>query len=140
MGLRYSARPAGEPLEGTALKELEERLSTAAESGLALLFSMRHDFPSEWAAFTQGAGELGVSLTKDMFPYIAQGHAVTLAPQMTLYTGTTTLSSRTVSTPSAAGEQINGAAAKTELRFATDTTVLTRTAGDAFLVVGFGVG
>src|SRR5262249_27938075 len=53
--VRYTARQGVNPTKvKTALDALFQEGNRA---GLSLLFSLRHDFPSEWAAFASGAGD-----------------------------------------------------------------------------------
>jgi hypothetical protein len=68
--VRYTARDAGALLASHATKELKEMFGQA---GLALLFSLRYDFPTEWSAFVNGSGGYGFALRKDHSPYMAQG-------------------------------------------------------------------
>ena len=49
----------------------------ASQSNLALLFSLRHDFPTEWAAFANGA-DFTIKIRKEYFPYFAQGRSITI--------------------------------------------------------------
>jgi hypothetical protein len=50
--IRYTAREGGEPLRSVALARLKELIGDAQAAGSVRLFSMRHEFPSEWARFT----------------------------------------------------------------------------------------
>jgi hypothetical protein len=74
--LRYTARQGGAELGRVASKELREQESTMNQYGLALLFSLRYDFPTEWAAFVNG-GELSIRLRREHFPYAVQGAELT---------------------------------------------------------------
>src|SRR5258707_6965244 len=50
------------------------------QSGLALFFSLRHDFPTEWSAFVNTkANTFSATLKKDYFPYFAQGKSVSVS-------------------------------------------------------------
>ena len=51
---------------------LDELLQQAPKSDLALLFSLRHDFPSEWAAFVSGNGNFSTTIRSNHFPYLVQ--------------------------------------------------------------------
>jgi hypothetical protein len=44
------------------------------QSDLALLLSLRHDFPSEWSKFLGGAN-FGATVRRDYFPYFVQRKA-----------------------------------------------------------------
>ena len=56
-----------------ALDDLFADLSLKSGANLGLLFSLAHDFPSEWSAFVNGAGNLSVTVQRDYFPYFTQG-------------------------------------------------------------------
>jgi hypothetical protein len=76
--VRYTARDGGAALAGAATKTLKS-LPPAPAAGspaptLALLLDLRHDFPTEWYAFTTGgAVDFSAALTVDRFPYLVQG-------------------------------------------------------------------
>jgi Tc toxin complex TcA C-terminal TcB-binding domain len=82
--IRYTAREAGNPLGAQATKELQSQLNTTGQSGQALLFCLRYDFPTEWAAFVNGGGSFTFTLEKPYFPYAVQGATVGI-DSMTLY-------------------------------------------------------
>jgi hypothetical protein len=69
---RYTAREAGDPLGSQASSELIAMFDTASQSGQALLFNLRYDFPTEWSAFVNGASSFQVVLQKSYFPYFVQ--------------------------------------------------------------------
>jgi hypothetical protein len=78
MHIRYTARAGGEPLRQAALTEVSNRIKDATMSGCVRLFSLRHEFPSEWAAF-QGAPasgdqrhKLSLALRPEHYPFWAQ--------------------------------------------------------------------
>jgi hypothetical protein len=74
--IRYTARQGVEPAKvKTALDNLFKQ---ANQAGLALLFSLRHDFPSEWSAFVKGTGDLTATIRRDYFPYFTQGKQITI--------------------------------------------------------------
>ncbi len=79
--LRYTARPAGDPLASQATTELGTAFRQAGTAGLALLFILSSDFPTEWAAFTNSTAPnpaFTFALRKDYFPYFVQDMTVTL--------------------------------------------------------------
>jgi hypothetical protein len=53
----------------------------ANQSNLALLFSLRHDFPTEWSAFANAKDNSPFTafIRRDYFPYFVQGKMLTLA-------------------------------------------------------------
>jgi hypothetical protein len=74
--VRYTARQG---VDRTKVKSsLDAIFKEQSESKLGLLFSLRHDFPQEWAAFVTGTQPFKVTLRKDYFPYMTQGKNVTI--------------------------------------------------------------
>ena len=49
--MRYTAREGGALVRTAAVNSLKTMVAEVGTSGLGLLFSLRHDFPTEWAAF-----------------------------------------------------------------------------------------
>ncbi len=76
---RYTAREGGAQLRAAAVTNLRTLVADASATGLALLFSLRREFPSEWAAFVGGAGDFSATLRRDHFPYLAQSKAIGIA-------------------------------------------------------------
>jgi hypothetical protein len=85
--IRYTARQAGDPLGSQATKELVTMLDTAGQSSQTLLFCLRYDFPTQWAAFVNGGGDFAVTLEKQFFPYAVQGAKKLTVDALTLYAG-----------------------------------------------------
>jgi Tc toxin complex TcA C-terminal TcB-binding domain len=74
--IRYTARQGVDP---TKVKgALDELLQEVGQANLALLFSLRHDFPTEWAAFVNSTANFTATIRKDFFPYFTQGKSVTI--------------------------------------------------------------
>lgn len=74
--LGYTAR-AG--VRGDAVvTDLRQRFAAAAATTLARSFSLRHDFPAEWARFQAQGGDLTVALDQSWFPYFAQSARLTV--------------------------------------------------------------
>jgi hypothetical protein len=74
--IRYTARQGVDPTKvKTALDDLFRQ---ANQAGLALLFSLRHDFPTEWAAFVSGTGNFTATIRKDYFPCFTQSQSITI--------------------------------------------------------------
>ena len=73
--IRYTAREAGDPLGSTAVKELKKTFANASTSPQALILNLKYDFPTEWAAFVNGAGNSSFTATIDssFLPYYVQG-------------------------------------------------------------------
>jgi len=82
--LRYTARDGGELLKQAAIGELQDGLnrlvSRPGEQGLFRLFSLRHEFPTEWHRFLQsGDDTLTVTLTQQHFPFMFQSSRAAIA-------------------------------------------------------------
>ena len=78
--VRYTARQGGTELGGKAIEEMRGILSDAKNSGIALFFSLQHDFPTEWASFVKGTADsvFSAPLRKDHFPYLVQGQTLNI--------------------------------------------------------------
>ena len=70
--IRYTARQGGTQLRKIAIENTQELIEKANTSGLIQLFSLRHDFPSEWHRFVVGDENFKATIKKDYFPYFAQ--------------------------------------------------------------------
>ena len=143
--IRHTARYGGDQLRDQAVTEYKDAVKDAKSSGLALLFSLRHDFPTAWAAFTAGTGNLEIGLNREHFPYIVQGRKVTLAPTLELYGGTIKLEQRTVPADPALSDALNtppptpdSPPSQATLKLAPDNAVLRRDAPDVYLVAHYG--
>ena len=89
--LRYTARDGGDLLKNSAIdalmKNLDAMMKLAEDSGgFYRLFSLRHDFPTEWAAFVNGTGDFTATIRKDYFPYFTQGKQINIE-SLDLYDG-----------------------------------------------------
>ena len=74
--IRYTARQG---VDRTKVKAaLDDLFQQANQSNLALLFSLRHDFPTEWSAFVNGTGDFTATIRRDYFPYFTQGKTITI--------------------------------------------------------------
>ncbi len=83
--IRYTARQAGDPLEAQATKELTAMLDTAGQSGQAILFCLRYDFPTQWSAFVNANAAFTVTLDRQFFPYYVQNARKLTVDSLTLY-------------------------------------------------------
>jgi len=84
--IRHTARQGVTPENvKTALAELFQQ---ANQAGLALLFSLRHDFPSEWSAFVRSKpnADFSATIRKEYFPYFTQSRTINLVG-LELYEG-----------------------------------------------------
>jgi hypothetical protein len=73
--LRYTARQAGDPLGSQAIKELKKAFADVKQSPQTLLLCLKYDFPTEWAAYVNGAGQAPFTAVIDssFLPYYVQG-------------------------------------------------------------------
>jgi hypothetical protein len=76
--LRYTAREGGELLRSAALGRIQEIISDENASGLARLFSLKHDFQTEWHKFLNSTtGEnFTATIKKSYFPFFVQGQDI----------------------------------------------------------------
>lgn len=78
--IRYTAREGGGLLRKEAVKNVATTIEAAQAAGSVRLFSVRHEFPTEWAKFqgqTPGANqrfELVLNLREEHYPFWSQGH------------------------------------------------------------------
>ncbi len=77
--IRYTARDGGAQLRAAALQQIKDLIDAAQAAGSVRLFSVRHEFPTEWAKFTnQTPGtnqryELAITLRPEHYPFWSQG-------------------------------------------------------------------
>ena len=78
--VRYTAREGGDLLKGRAVKNLQTLINDAQAVGSVRLFSVRHEFPTEWAKFrnvtissTTPTAALSLTLLPQHYPFWAQG-------------------------------------------------------------------
>jgi Tc toxin complex TcA C-terminal TcB-binding domain len=78
--IRYTAREAGGSLKSGAIANLTDRIKNAQTAGSVRLFSIRHEFPTEWAKFQNAKvegdapAELTLSLRSEHYPFWSQGN------------------------------------------------------------------
>lgn len=82
MHVRYTAREGGNALKAAATQNLQNLINKAQTVGSVCLFSVRHDFPTQWAKFqsttiggTTPTAELSLTLVPELYPFWAQGIA-----------------------------------------------------------------
>lgn len=78
--IRYTARGGGDLLRSGAVTNLKEQIDKAQAVGSVRLFSVRHEFPAEWARFKSiqiggatSAAELSLDLRQEHYPFWSQG-------------------------------------------------------------------
>jgi hypothetical protein len=78
--VRYTARQGGDQVRQAAVQHLEALIEEASTSGLAQLFSLRHDFPSEWHRFVTGdaVSPFAATIKKEFFPYFVQSRDINI--------------------------------------------------------------
>ncbi|QGM47134.1 toxin [Methylocystis heyeri] len=78
--IRYTARQGGDPLGATATKELKKLFADQARSPQALILNLKYDFPTEWAAFVNAAGQnpFAATIDRSFLPYFLQGMTKTI--------------------------------------------------------------
>jgi hypothetical protein len=76
--LRYTARQGGTQLRSKAVEYIEGLVGEANAAGLALLFSLKHDFPNDWQRFLTGNANFTATVKRDHFPYSTQGKEITI--------------------------------------------------------------
>lgn len=75
--VRYTAREGGDLLKAAAKEELRAQIANATAPGTVRLFSIRHEFPSEWSRFinsdADAAGNfpLTFEISREHYPYWA---------------------------------------------------------------------
>jgi hypothetical protein len=78
--LRYTAREGGGLLRNGAVTNLKTQIDEAQATGSVRLFSVRHEFPTEWAKFkgvqlgsATPAAELTLNIREEHYPFWSQG-------------------------------------------------------------------
>ncbi|HVZ38033.1 MAG TPA: toxin [Candidatus Kapabacteria bacterium] len=128
--VRYTARQGVEP--GQVKTALQTLFASTTPSTFALAFSLRNDFPTEWAAYVNG-GPFAATIKPDYFPYFAQGRTITIT-KVEIYSADAT-KHHTV----AYANPSNGTVT---LSLATDTSgqiVLTPSASQVYLIVRYAI-
>jgi hypothetical protein len=76
--IRYTARQG--VIQTKVRTALDDLFQEANQSTLTALFSLRYDFPSEWAAFVSAKDNspLAATVHRDYFPYFTQGKSITI--------------------------------------------------------------
>jgi hypothetical protein len=101
---RYTAREGGADLADAATHAVQDFMSKTDKSHLALLYVVRSDFSTEWAAFADGKADLSVQVRKEHFPYVTQGGKLTLgAPGLYSFSAGGTQLTKSDPAPTVAG-------------------------------------
>lgn len=138
--LRYTARQAGDPLASQCTKELLAALKGGSYS-LDLLFLLRNDFPTEWAALinsSAGSPSFNFTLQKSYFPYAVQGMKLTLTG-MQLYAADLSPASPQPD-PSilpAISSALNGPVGSASVSIPADSVALTTSARQTYVIIQY---
>ncbi len=81
--IKYMAREGGVPLRDAAVASLKQLLEAEEGKPQTRLFSLRHEFPTEWHRLMSVADSIGdhrqaFSLAKHRFPFVFQGGTITV--------------------------------------------------------------
>ena len=81
--IKYTSRESGEILKNAAKKSLQEAIADADQVPVSRLFSLRHEFPSEWQRLFSVGDSNGdhvqvFALTKNRFPFLFQSKNITI--------------------------------------------------------------
>lgn len=85
--IRYTAREGGNVQRAAAVSNLQSLISKAQTVGSTCLFSIRHEFPSQWAKFqsappkVSAGAELQLALVPELYPFWSQAVVAGLAPK-----------------------------------------------------------
>ena len=72
--IRYTARQAGDQIKTKAQESIGTMISEANTSGLVRMFSLRHEFPTDWHQFASSdTSNFRTTIKKEHFPYFTQG-------------------------------------------------------------------
>jgi len=78
--IRYTAREGGQALKDKAIANLKAQIADATAAGMVRLFSVRREFPSDWARFKNAkltddvqTAELSLPLREEHYPYWSKG-------------------------------------------------------------------
>jgi hypothetical protein len=138
--VRYTARQAGDPLATQCVKELQTAFKNGADN-LQLLFMLRNDFPTEWAAFvnsTSGTPAFTFNLQLSYFPYAVQG--LTVKPTgIALYGDGLTPASPQPSL-SVLPAKLNTGSSSATVSIAADSAALTQKANQVYMVISYSAG
>ena len=76
--LHYTARQGGDLLRTKAVENIDTLVGVTNESGLALVFSLNHEFPNEWYSFLTGNSNFVATIKSDYFPYFTDSEDKTI--------------------------------------------------------------
>jgi len=113
--IRYTAREDAGQFKTNAIQHLKDIIAgTAAQMPLLRLFDLKHEFPNDWYAMLHPASGMAkvmsMSVRKQHFPYVAQEAASIKLQKLTLFIGTSSAStlSVTMTAPASATHTTSG--------------------------------
>ncbi len=115
MHVRYTSREGGSQLRVQAEQELQTMLNDFArvegKRGLTQMYSLRHEFGTEWSRFlgavTGDKRSLTMPITKERFPFLFQGRNITIG-EIELFVKTKSDTENTLKLTLAAGNSASG--------------------------------
>ena len=135
--VRYTARLGGAPLARQATTEVRRQLSQASKQGMALLFALRHDFPSQWSEFLAGRDPLTLTVSRDHFPYLVQSRNLRIDALMLYGSGAGQLAGpKPLEVTQAMNDDLNDETGSFQLPIALNE-ILTREAKDVYLIIRY---
>lgn len=94
--LRYTAREGGGLLRKGAIANLKTHIEEATAAGSIRLFSIRHEFSTEWAKFKKSTdAELTINIREEHFPYWSKGRLNSIKEQVFYIQNSTEVASQT---------------------------------------------
>src|SRR5258708_5377960 len=130
--IRYTARQGVDPTKVKAA--LDDLFQQATLPNLALLFSLRYDFPTEWFAFVSGTGAFAFTLRKEHFPYMVQSAQLTIDRVLLYAQHGNALAQTTLVVPANLSEDLNGPHGTSDLTFPADP------GAQVFLIIQYHLG
>jgi len=85
MHIRYTAREGGDSQKAAAVANLQGLISKSQTVGSVCLFSLRHEFPSQWAKFQSAppapTAQLQLTLIPELYPFWSQASVAGSVPK-----------------------------------------------------------
>ena len=137
--LKFTARENGGLFKESSVNYIKDFIMNTAELAdqpFMRMFSLKHEFPTEWHHFINSAENLSIVIKKDHFPYIAQGFDINISKIQLFAITDGELKPMNIGLENLSGD-IN-TDNESELAIASDTEVLTRNKeAQVFLVLSY---
>ena len=142
LSIRYTGRPAGQQAAAACTSEMLAAFKPAAAQPLTLnlLFMLRNDFPTQWAAFvnsTSATPAFQFTLLSSYFPYAVQGMKLTLL-KMQLYSASLAPATPQPN-PSTLPAPFTPSNVSANISIPADATALTQSASQVYLIFQYAV-